>query len=93
MPEISYIPDPRAGDTPASREYDCDCAGGSGGSGATGPAGPAGPAGPSSGFIGAGSPEGAQVADPGATYFNTTDSTFWVKETGTGTNTGWAQLL
>lgn len=31
MPEISYIPDPRAGDTPASREFDCDCAGGSGG--------------------------------------------------------------
>lgn len=89
MPEIAYIPDPRAGDTPVSREFDCDCVGGSGGSGATGATGPAGPA---SALIGAGSPEGVETADPGYTYYNTTDGSYWVKETGTG-NTGWVQLL
>lgn len=77
MPEISYVPNPREGNTPASREFDCDCAGGAGGG---------------AGLIGAGSPEGVQTADPGTTYYNTTDGSFWVKETGAG-NTGWAQLL
>lgn len=87
MAEISYIPDPRAGDTPASREYDCDCAGGSGSGG-----GSSGSGGGGAGLIGAGSPEGVETADPGTTYYNTSDGTFWVKETGAG-NTGWAQLL
>jgi len=44
------------------------------------------------GAIGAGSPEGVTAASPGTTYYNTTDGSFWVKETGVG-NTGWVQLI
>lgn len=53
--------------------------GGSGGSGGGG----------GSGFSGASSPEGAQTADPGSTYVQTTNGgRLWYKITGTG-NTGW----
>lgn len=45
------------------------------------------------GIAGAGSPEAAVTASPGATYINTTDESFWVKKTGTNTNTGWIQLI
>lgn len=45
-----------------------------------------------SGQSGAGSPEGVVTAEPGTTYFNTTDSSFWAKGTGSG-NTGWVQLI
>lgn len=39
------------------------------------------------------SPEGSITADPGTLAYNTTDGTFWVKATGTGTNTGWVNLI
>lgn len=45
------------------------------------------------GYAAAGSPEGAVVASPGATYLNTTDDSFWVKKTGTLTNTGWIAIV
>lgn len=44
------------------------------------------------GLIGVISPEGAVTANPGTTYFNTADGSFWIKTTGTG-NTGWLALL
>lgn len=37
-------------------------------------------------------PEGVVVGNPGQTYFNTANNTFWVKSTGTG-DTGWIQLI
>lgn len=37
-------------------------------------------------------PEGVVVADPGALRFNNVLATFWIKSTGTATNTGWVQL-
>lgn len=46
----------------------------------------------SAGLSGAGSPEGVVTANPGTTYVNTTDESFWVKKTGTG-NTGWIKLI
>jgi hypothetical protein len=45
------------------------------------------------GAAAAGSPEGAITASPGQTYLNTTDESFWVKKTGTNTNTGWVQIV
>lgn len=68
MPETAYIPNPRDGDIPPSREFDCDCPGDSGGSS----------------FIGTGSPEGVVTADPGAFYADESTNSIWVKETGTG---------
>ena len=44
-------------------------------------------------FSGAGSPEGVVVASPGATYIDTTNGFFWMKKTGTGTNTGWINVV
>jgi len=44
-------------------------------------------------LCGEGSPQGVVTADPGTLYSNTTGGigvTLWVKETGVGTNTGWA---
>ena len=44
-------------------------------------------------LAGSGSPQGVQIANPGSMYLNTnggTSNTLWVKETGVGTNTGWA---
>lgn len=40
----------------------------------------------------AGNPEGVVTANPGCTYLNLTDSSFWVKRTGSG-NTGWQALI
>lgn len=37
-------------------------------------------------------PEGAVIGDPGQTYLNTSDNSFWVKATGNG-NTGWVELI
>lgn len=45
-----------------------------------------------SGLVGIVDPEGSETAEPGATYFNTANATFWVKGSGSG-NTGWVQLL
>lgn len=45
------------------------------------------------GLSGAGSPEGVTTASPGTTYLNTADNSFWAKATGSGTNTGWIQLV
>jgi hypothetical protein len=81
MPEISYVPDPRAGYTPASREYDCDCATSGSSSGGSG------------GLVGTGSPEGVVTSDPGGFYADISTNAIWVKETGTGTNTGWVLYL
>lgn len=39
-------------------------------------------------FSGHGTPEGAQVANPGATYLDLDTSGYWQKKTGTG-STGW----
>jgi hypothetical protein len=38
-------------------------------------------------------PEAAVVASPGAFHLNTADSSLWIKETGTQTNTGWIKLI
>jgi len=51
-----------------------------------------GGAGGGAGLYGTGSPEAAQTADPGTTYYDTSGGGFWVKATGTG-NTGWVQLI
>lgn len=67
MPETSYAPDPRGSFTP-SREFECDCPGGSGGGG----------------LSGVGSPEGAVTGSPGDTYLDTSDNSFWAKGSGTG---------
>lgn len=37
-------------------------------------------------------PEGAVTGDPGSTYYNTANGTFWVKESGSG-DTGWSQVV
>lgn len=39
-----------------------------------------------------GDPEGVVTGNPGQTYLNTTDDSFWIKKTGTG-NTGWIELI
>lgn len=44
------------------------------------------------GESGSGSPEGAVTAEPGTTYYDTVNSIFWVKGSGSG-NTGWIQLI
>lgn len=49
-------------------------------------------AGSGSSLAGAGDPEGVVTADPGSTYLNTSDGSFWVKQTGSG-NTGWLELI
>lgn len=49
-------------------------------------------AGGGAGLSGAGDPEGVVTANPGTTYLNTTNDSFWVKKTGAG-NTGWIALI
>lgn len=44
-------------------------------------------------FIGTGSPEGVVTADPGDLYSDESTNSIWIKETGTGTNTGWVQYV
>lgn len=38
-------------------------------------------------------PNGNVSAAPGATYFNTANSTFWVQASAVTANTGWVQLI
>jgi len=38
-------------------------------------------------------PNGNVTAAPGATYFNTANSTFWVQASAVVANTGWVQLI
>lgn len=57
-------------------------AGGGGGGGGTG-----------GGLSGSGSPQGSVTASPGQTYLDTATNDFWAKATGTGTNTGWVELI
>lgn len=45
------------------------------------------------GLVGTGSPEGVVTADPGTSYLDESTNSFWYKETGTDTNTGWIQLI
>lgn len=45
-----------------------------------------------SGYSGVVDPNGVVTADPGSTYRNTANDTFWSKDTGTG-DTGWHQLI
>lgn len=44
---------------------------------------------------GAVDPEGVVIGNPGQTYWNTSvfPHTEWLKETGTGTTTGWVQVV
>jgi hypothetical protein len=42
---------------------------------------------------GTGSPEGAVVGSPGWTFTQTDTGSFWVKKTGTATNTGWIEIV
>lgn len=44
------------------------------------------------GLVGIVDPEGSATSDPGVTYYNTANATFWVKGSGTG-NTGWVQVV
>lgn len=44
------------------------------------------------GLEGSGTPEGSVTAEPGATYFDSSNNIFYVKKTGTG-NTGWHELI
>lgn len=44
------------------------------------------------GLVGAVNPEGVVTADPGTSYYNTANATFWYKATGSG-NTGWVHLI
>ncbi len=44
------------------------------------------------GSVGAGSPEGVVVANPGTSYYDTVGLAFWYKLTGVG-NTGWFQVV
>jgi hypothetical protein len=45
-----------------------------------------------SGLAGAGSPQGVATANPGTTYWDTTNKAFWIKDTGVG-NTGWLEEI
>lgn len=45
------------------------------------------------GKSGQGSPEGVTTASPGTMYLDTDTENLWIKKTGTGTNTGWIQLI
>lgn len=47
----------------------------------------------SSNIVGSGSPEGAETADPGVMYLDEDINSLWMKKTGTGTTTGWVQLI
>lgn len=44
---------------------------------------------PDLGRSGDGSPEGIKTGSPGDTYWDATNDTLYVKDTGVGTNTGW----
>lgn len=42
---------------------------------------------------GTGSPNGSKVGSPGWTYTQTDTGSFWVKTSGTTTNTGWLEIV
>lgn len=42
---------------------------------------------------GVGSPEGVVAGSPGKTYLDTAAENLWIKKTGSGTTTGWIQLI
>lgn len=44
------------------------------------------------GLQGVVNPEGSVTADPGTTYWNSANQTFWAKSSGTG-NVGWTQVV
>jgi hypothetical protein len=44
------------------------------------------------GLEGSGSPEGVETAEPGATYWDSSNNIFYVKASGSG-NTGWRELI
>lgn len=44
-------------------------------------------------YVGSGSPEGATVASPGNTYWDTAGQALWLKNTGSSTNTGWVLVV
>lgn len=44
------------------------------------------------GEVGVVDPEGVVTAEPGTTYWNSANQTFWVKQSGSG-DTGWVQLI
>lgn len=80
--------------TTVTLEY-LDCNGNTHAGDAIAPALVMSPAGPPPGVVApaAGDPEGAVVGSPGMTFYNTTDGSFWVKATGSQTNTGWIELI
>lgn len=45
------------------------------------------------GIVGTGAPNGAVVGSIGQNYTDTAAQTFWIKETGNATNTGWVQFI
>jgi hypothetical protein len=45
------------------------------------------------GVVGTGSPEGVQTGSPGRMYLDISNDSLWMKRTGTGTTTGWIQLI
>lgn len=45
------------------------------------------------GSVGVVDPNGAVTGSPGDLYFNSANQTFWVKASGTSTDTGWIQLI
>lgn len=40
-----------------------------------------------------GNPEGSVIGNPGQTYLNTDDDSFWIKKSGTATAYGWIELI
>lgn len=45
------------------------------------------------GIVGTGAPNGSVVGSVGQNYTDTAAQTFWIKETGNATNTGWVQFI
>lgn len=45
------------------------------------------------GIVGTGAPNGAVVGNVGQNYTDSAAQTFWIKETGNATNTGWVQFI
>lgn len=45
------------------------------------------------GIVGTGAPNGSVVGSVGQNYTDSAAQTFWIKETGNATNTGWVQFI
>lgn len=54
---------------------------------------PSGSVGPAATVAAGVDPTGVVVASPGQFYYSTTDSSFWIKETGSFTSAGWVKLI